>query len=244
MFDGSVSSKISRKAAGEAGLKEFFTGRVCQHGHVANRRVQNGVCLGCVPWGRKGRPPIARKSAVCEVCGKAFTQASSRERLARRHCSRRCSNTASSSGGKAVASKRCKQCGSGFIAKPAEMYCSIKCRATAAHEYSSTVRRYLVRMLLLGKRRASLTMDDLLSLYEKQAGRCALSGVAMTTLTGIGKIKTNLSLDQIRAGQGYMKDNVQLVCIAVNNMKWDWPQHEFLDWCRKIVAHQETANAK
>lgn len=38
---------ISRQAAREQGLKRFFTGEQCQHGHVAERLVTSGRCHEC-----------------------------------------------------------------------------------------------------------------------------------------------------------------------------------------------------
>jgi hypothetical protein len=38
---------ISRKDAKQRGLKRYFTGDSCAHGHVSERRVGNGECLAC-----------------------------------------------------------------------------------------------------------------------------------------------------------------------------------------------------
>lgn len=38
---------ISRKEAKEQGLKYYFTGEPCPHGHVAERYVSNGRCVEC-----------------------------------------------------------------------------------------------------------------------------------------------------------------------------------------------------
>lgn len=38
---------ISRKEAIEKGLKMYFTGKPCKYGHIAERRVGNGLCLEC-----------------------------------------------------------------------------------------------------------------------------------------------------------------------------------------------------
>lgn len=43
----SYKSKISRDRAKEQGLKTFFTGSTCIHGHVADRLVSNGNCVEC-----------------------------------------------------------------------------------------------------------------------------------------------------------------------------------------------------
>lgn len=38
---------ISRKEARERGLKRYFTGNPCKHGHIAQRQTTNGVCITC-----------------------------------------------------------------------------------------------------------------------------------------------------------------------------------------------------
>ena len=38
---------ISRKQAQEQGLKFYFTGKPCKHGHVSERRTANGHCVVC-----------------------------------------------------------------------------------------------------------------------------------------------------------------------------------------------------
>lgn len=38
----------SRKEAKELGLKRYFTGKPCKHGHVAERVSSNGKCVDCV----------------------------------------------------------------------------------------------------------------------------------------------------------------------------------------------------
>lgn len=38
---------ITRKEAHEKGLKKFFTGKPCKHGHTVQRRVNSGACINC-----------------------------------------------------------------------------------------------------------------------------------------------------------------------------------------------------
>lgn len=78
----------------------------------------------------------------------------------------------------------------------------------------------------------------LLNLYEKQSGKCAISGVDMTYLAGNGKISTNISIDRIDSSKGYLRDNVQFVCDVVNRMKQDMPQNVFEGWCQKILENK------
>lgn len=38
---------ISRKEAKEKGLKRYFTGKPCKHGHICERYVNRGACIEC-----------------------------------------------------------------------------------------------------------------------------------------------------------------------------------------------------
>jgi len=64
---------ITRKEAKKQGLKRYFTGKSCKHGHVSERRVSTGHCLGCFE---------ANKEAVA-ACNKAHYEANREETLAR-----------------------------------------------------------------------------------------------------------------------------------------------------------------
>jgi 5-methylcytosine-specific restriction endonuclease McrA len=43
-----VIEKINRKEAKARGLKFYYTGEICKHGHIEKRRVDNGSCLQCM----------------------------------------------------------------------------------------------------------------------------------------------------------------------------------------------------
>ena len=42
-----MSYEITRKEALSRGLKEYFTGKPCKHGHISPRRVDNRCCVKC-----------------------------------------------------------------------------------------------------------------------------------------------------------------------------------------------------
>lgn len=84
----------------------------------------------------------------------------------------------------------------------------------------------------------ALTKDDLLSLWENQKGLCALSGEPMTCIQGKGHVLTNASVDRIDSSGGYTRDNVQLVCLGVNIMKYSMSKEELISRCSKILLAQ------
>ncbi len=100
---------------------------------------------------------------------------------------------------------------------------------------SATLDGYLIKMA--GKCGRKLGGSCLRELWEKQQGRCAITGVQMTHTRGAGRVMTNASLDRIDSRSGYEPGNLQLVCFIVNVMKQELALDEFIQWCRKVVTH-------
>src|ERR1035437_203970 len=79
-------------------------------------------------------------------------------------------------------------------------------------------------------------------LYRQQGGLCALSGLPIT----IRKMSqsrrdslTSASLDRIDPKRGYLKGNVQWVCLVLNYMKRDLTQIEFIRLCKRVAERHE-----
>jgi hypothetical protein len=74
--------------------------------------------------------------------------------------------------------------------------------------------------------------DDLFDLWRAQHGECAVTGKPMTHERVKGQdILTNVSIDRVDNSIGYVKSNVRLVCKAVNKMKSDMTNEDFMKWC-------------
>lgn len=81
----------------------------------------------------------------------------------------------------------------------------------------------------------TITREDLHAIYDKQGGNCAYSGLPMTYIKdGSGTHLTNISIDRINNTKGYIQDNICLVCLAVNMMKYTMDLDELIDWCKLI----------
>lgn len=80
---------------------------------------------------------------------------------------------------------------------------------------------------------ANLKLEDLMEIYNKQKGRCNISGELLEI--GGPKRPHTLSLDRINSLEGYTKDNLQLVCWAVNQMKNNLSEDQLKFWCNKII---------
>lgn len=79
-----------------------------------------------------------------------------------------------------------------------------------------------------------LTISDLYNLWNEQNGRCAISNIPMTYELCKGNVMTNISVDQINPKAGYTKNNIQLVCWAVNRMKGEMSIDELLYFVNSI----------
>lgn len=84
---------------------------------------------------------------------------------------------------------------------------------------------------------ATITFNDLLDIYNKQEGKCNLTGEILTF--DKNNQLTNISIDRIDSNIGYEKGNVQLVCHYVNIMKWNKSVDELKIWCEKILNYKK-----
>lgn len=87
------------------------------------------------------------------------------------------------------------------------------------------------------KFKCNITKEDLINLYNKQNGMCALSGRKMTTIKGVGRFPDNASVDRIVPGGDYSLDNIRLVCNQVNVMRLDLEDNLLFEYCKDIINH-------
>jgi len=79
-----------------------------------------------------------------------------------------------------------------------------------------------------------ISIEDMWSLFQKQNGKCALSGVDIT----LGSPnKQTASIDRIDSNTGYCIDNVQWVHKKLNICKQSVPNDEFINWCKLIADY-------
>lgn len=81
-----------------------------------------------------------------------------------------------------------------------------------------------------------ITMEYAWEIYERQGGKCALSGVPIPFASNRATNDGVASLDRIDSSEGYVKGNIQWLHESVNRMKWDLPQSEFIDYCHRVAA--------
>jgi len=74
----------------------------------------------------------------------------------------------------------------------------------------------------------ALSMQDIWNQYINQNKVCRFSGVPLTW--GV-----DASVDRIDSSKGYNIDNIQIVHKAVNMLKCDMDDNQFIHWCKLIA---------
>lgn len=81
-----------------------------------------------------------------------------------------------------------------------------------------------------------LSKEDLVKIFEKQNGICAISGIPF--IMDIKNSPLRPSLDRKNSNNGYTVDNIQFVCSVINIMKNKLLDSEFIKLCEQIVLFQ------
>lgn len=180
----------------------------------------------------------------CMVCGEDLILNNNRDIERKNFCSKTCRSVHAQSQRK-TKSYVCVECGMDFLGKTTAKRCSI-CRNLSSVQSARSYRmmhnnpeKYF-QHALYKKGRENLSVEFMMEILEKQNFKCAISNQPLTfvKIHGAGRVSTNASIDQIRAGEGYTEDNVQIVCDIVNRMKIDMDMEELKFWCNEILAHQ------
>ena len=124
--------------------------------------------------------------------------------------------------------------------------CSPCKRSTTRRTRSMTYAAYLANLVSKSRhdsrRRGiadfNITSEDLVELWDRQQGRCAVSGVVLTHHSdGSGHKDFNASIDRIDSQQGYNLNNVQLVAYRVNLLKQSLSTDMLYWWVKTIYQH-------
>jgi hypothetical protein len=93
----------------------------------------------------------------------------------------------------------------------------------------------LARIKRRDKIEVSITVDDVMSMWRVQGGKCALTGRKMTVGAGSGSTGHEPSIDRIDSSGGYSIENVWLVTSSANYAKHKLSMGEFLKLCQKVI---------
>ena len=111
-----------------------------------------------------------------------------------------------------------------------------KKRSTLIGTFSLSASSARCRARKIGVDASCLTGEFLLDLWNKQEGKCAITGYAMTY--GVESRRGSdygVTLDQIIPRGGYTVGNVQLVCWFANLMKTNMTMERLLEVCKRVV---------
>jgi hypothetical protein len=84
----------------------------------------------------------------------------------------------------------------------------------------------------------SISVEYAWGLYEQQNSLCALSGLPIDFRGAAMSSDKTASLDRIDSKEGYIEGNVQWLHKAVNRMKLDSDEKDFLSLCCAIATYQ------
>ncbi len=82
----------------------------------------------------------------------------------------------------------------------------------------------------------SIDAKYLQSIYEKQNGLCAYTKLP---LLATGNQLNTMSLDRIDSNKDYSEGNVQLVCVAINKMKLNYTEDQFIRLCCLVAQNSK-----
>lgn len=83
----------------------------------------------------------------------------------------------------------------------------------------------------------SLASRALIAIWEKQGGKCALSGIEFRRTTVAGCASTfSPSIDRVIPALGYVEGNTRLILNGLNSLKLTATDVEVLEICSAVVA--------
>lgn len=196
------------------------------HRHCATKTGYRGTCKECSGHGGAvGRPPKLPMNGmdVCTKCGDtkpvAEFRADPRKKSGLRSTCRQCDNARATE----------------YQGASVERY--IKHILCVANRQNLKTRRKRKNKKAVIWQDNCITPEFLMQLYNWQNGKCAITGLEMTWVTGGGSAgrQFNISVDRRDSEQGYVPGNIQLVCKAVNLMKHDFDDASFKFWCKAVT---------
>lgn len=104
----------------------------------------------------------------------------------------------------------------------------------AYRDLDSRFHQLLKTAIYRNKFEVCLSVEDLKDVWHKQKGRCVYTKLPL--LATANKPNT-VSLDRIDSNKGYVTDNVQFVCSAVNKMKSNMTESQFIELCHLVAQN-------
>lgn len=135
-----------------------------------------------------------------------------------------------------------------------QTYCKT-CQKTNGRIFFSKLDKFLQKLINDAKQRCKksakiernitveITFDDVMNLYKIQRGKCAITGRKMTHNCVNDREADsqhimnlyNISIDRIDSTKGYTKNNIRLICAAVNRIRLDLTDIELSRICLNVI---------
>lgn len=124
------------------------------------------------------------------------------------------------------------------------------CKKVYIKELLSTPKKFINQILIQTQTRSrnkfefNIDTDYVYSLYIEQNGLCALTGIKMEWTSFEGINFNNISIDRISSDNGYIRGNIQLVCVWANYAKNKLSKEDFksyIDIAYKYLNSKEDA---
>ena len=157
--------------------------------------------------------------------------------------------------------KPCSICGKEFKpASGAALFCSKKCTSnhrklvgnhTTEKQYeraNKNPRIFFVKLIHgrgrgMAGSRSAISPEFLMEMFESQNGMCAISGLPMSTKLEVGGSWFRCSVDRKDNSNGYVPENVHLVCKSINIWRGAQALDDFIEMCKAVAKHQEKHHA-
>lgn len=179
----------------------------------SNLRNNSTKSCGCLKK-EASKMTCSEKIITCDICGKEFKHSSI---SIKKTCSKEC------------------------LKKKHKTY--IKKRRVS--EFDISLRFILYGIKSRSKKEGYETNIDfkyLKELFNNQNGKCKRTGVNFDlTIYCDNKLKrspNSMSIDRIDNTKGYVKENIQLVCLMYNLCKNHWSEEEVLAFCKRVVNNE------
>lgn len=147
---------------------------------------------------------------------------------------------------KHIVTGRCKSCKSCASKRTAKKY-----PPPINSQYIGSLGKTYFSSLANGAKRRglefSITQQYAWSIFENQGGVCKLSGLPITLSVKTKKCNPDYtaftaSLDRIDSNKGYVEGNVQWVHKAINKLKNNLNEVDFIEMCTQVANYQRYAN--
>ena len=155
-----------------------------------------------------------------------------------------------------------EECGNTFMKDGSEVrrnqklgrnnYCSLKCSGTNTTKHLNkgyigntgkrdeyTGLREHLRRVKKRNKGYNITLDDLLTQWEKQKGICPYTGIELVQPKDCNDeaMYKKASLDRIDSKLGYVKGNIQFISASANYAKGTMTDEEMVEFCKLITNH-------